>query len=59
MEKVLKFLKKYSFGAYKAGLYNNGSTTFGSVLSVILSAIFILGISVGVIIYFIEIFIQR
>ena len=58
MGKVLNILKKYSFGAYKAGLYYNDAITFGSVLSVILSSLFMIGISVGVIIYFIEIFIQ-
>ena len=59
MGKVLKFLKKYSFGAYRTGLYNNKAIVFGSVLSVILSALFLLGLFVGVGIYFNEIFIQR
>ena len=59
MDKVLNFLKKYSFGVYKTGLYTNKAMVFGSVLSVILSAIFLLGLFVGIGIYFNEIFIQR
>jgi hypothetical protein len=59
MGKVLNFLKKYSFGAYRTGLYTNKAMVFGSVLSVILSAIFLLGLFVGVSIYFNEIFIQQ
>ena len=59
MGKVLNFLKNYSFGAYRTGLYTNKAMVFGSVLSVILSAIFILGLFVGVSIYFNEIFIQQ
>jgi hypothetical protein len=59
MGKVLNFMKKYSLGAYKTGLYNNGTITFGSLLSVILSVLFILGLSVGIGIYFNEIFIQQ
>jgi hypothetical protein len=59
MGKVLNFLKKYSFGAYRTGLYTNQAMVFGSVLSVILSGLFLLGLSVGVGIYFNEIFIQQ
>jgi hypothetical protein len=59
MGKVLMFLKKYSFGAYRTGLYTNETMVFGSVLSVILSALFLLGLFVGIGIYFYEIFIQR
>jgi hypothetical protein len=59
MGKVLNFLKKYSFGAYRTGLYTNETMVFGSILSVILSALFILGLFVGFSIYFNEIFIQR
>ena len=59
MGKVLNFLKKYSFGAYRTGLYTNETMVFGSILSVILSALFILGLFVGFAIYFNEIFIQR
>jgi hypothetical protein len=59
MGKILNLLKKYSFGSYKTGLYNNGAISFGSVFSVILSALFLLGISVGLGIYFNEIFIQQ
>ena len=59
MGKVLNFLKKFSFGAYRTGLYTNETMVFGSVLSVILSALFSLGLFVGVGIYFNEIFIQR
>lgn len=58
MEKVLNILKNYSFGAYKTGLYSKGNTSFGTVLSVILSAFFILGISIGIGIYFNEVFVQ-
>ena len=59
MGKVLNFLKKYSFGAYRTGLYTNKAMVFGSVLSVVLSAISLLGLFVGVGIYFNEIFIQQ
>jgi hypothetical protein len=59
MGKVINFLKKYSFGAYRTGLYTNKAMVFGSVLSVVLSAIFLLGVFVGVGIYFNEIFIQQ
>ncbi len=59
MGKIVNLLKKISFGAYKTGLYSNGTVTFGSIFSVILSALFILGISVGIGIYFNEIFIQQ
>ena len=40
MGKVLNFLKKYSFGAFRTGLYTNKSMVFTSVLSLILSALF-------------------
>jgi hypothetical protein len=59
MGKVLNFLKKYSFGAYRTGLYTNKTMVFGSVLSVILSALFLIGLIVGIGIYFNEIFIQQ
>ena len=59
MGKVLNFLKKFSFGAYRTGLYTNEAMVFGSVLSVVLSALFLIGLFVGVVIYFNEIFIQR
>ena len=59
MGKVLNFLKKYSFGVYRTGLYTNEAMVFGSVLSVVLSAISVLGLFVGVGIYFNEIFIQQ
>ena len=59
MGKVLDFLKKYSFGVYRTGLYTNEAMVFGSVLSVVLSAISVLGLFVGVGIYFNEIFIQQ
>ena len=59
MGKVLNFLKKFSFGAYRTGLYTNKAMVFGSVLSVVLSAIFLLGLFVGIGIYFNEIFIQQ
>ncbi len=59
MGKFLNILKKYSFGGYKTGLYNDDAITFGSVFSVILSALFLLGISIGIGIYFNEIFIEK
>ena len=59
MGKILSFLKNYSFGTYKTGLYSDGVSTFGSVISVFFSALFILGISIGFGIYFNEIFIQQ
>ena len=59
MGKVLNFLKKYSFGAYRTGLYTNKTMVYGSVLSVILSALFLIGLIVGIGIYFNEIFIQQ
>ena len=57
MGKILNFLKKYSFGTYKTGLYSDGVSIFGSVVSVFFSALFILGISIGFGTYFYEIFI--
>jgi hypothetical protein len=57
MGKLLNFLKKYSFGAFNTGLYTNETFKFGSMLSVIFSALFLLGLFVGVGIYFHEIFI--
>jgi hypothetical protein len=59
MGKVLNFLKKYSFGAYRTGLYTNKAMVFGSVLSVVLSALFLLGIFVATAIYFNDVFIQQ
>ena len=59
MGKILNILKKYSFGGYKTGLYRNEVITFGSLLSVILSTLFLLGFLTGVSIYSNEIFIQR
>jgi hypothetical protein len=59
MGKILDFLKKYSLGGYRTGLYNNEAFTFGSLISVIFSVLFLLGLSAGFIIYFNEIFIQR
>lgn len=52
MGKFLNFLKKYSFGAYKTGLYNNKAITYASLLSVILSALFLLGLIAGIGIFF-------
>ncbi len=57
MGKILNFLKKHSFGKYTTGLYSDGVSSFGSVVSVVFSGLFILGISVGVGMYFYEIFI--
>ncbi len=59
MGKILNKLKKYSFGVFRTGLYSNGTLAFGSVLSVILSIIFLLGLLTGISLYFNEIFIQR
>ena len=59
MEKILNLLKKYSFGSYKTGLYNNKTIAFGSILSVILSALFLIGLLTGFGFYFSEIFIER
>ena len=59
MGKLLNFLKKYSFGVYRTGLYTNEAMVFGSVLSVILSALFLLGLCVAIGIYFNEIFIWQ
>jgi hypothetical protein len=59
MGKILNLLKKYSLGSYKTGLYNNNTMTFGSLLSVILSILFLLGLMTGIGIYFNEIFIKR
>ena len=59
MEKFLNILKKHSFGGYRTGLYNNEALTFGSLCSVIVSAIFLIGLLTGIGIYFNEIFIQK
>ena len=59
MGKVLNFLKKHSFGAYRTGLYTKGAMVFGSVLSIILSALFLIGLFVGIGIYFNDIFIKQ
>jgi hypothetical protein len=57
MGKILEFLKMNSFGAHKTALYNNESVMFGSLLSVILSGIFLIGLLAGITIYFDEFFI--
>ena len=59
MGKFYDFVKKYSFGSYKTGLFNKDALSYGSLLSVILSALFLLGLLAGIIIHFNEIFIQR
>jgi hypothetical protein len=60
MGKFLNCLKKFSFGGYRTGLYNNNQVlTFSSLLSVILSMLFLFGLITGFIFYFNEIFIQR
>ena len=59
MGKILNIFKKYSFGVFRTGLYSNGTFAFGSVLSLILSIIFLLGLLTGITLYFNEIFIQR
>jgi hypothetical protein len=53
----LNYLKKYSFGGYKTGLYNKKAVTFGSLISVILSLLFLLGLVCGMGYYFNDIFI--
>ncbi len=59
MGKIINFLKKYSFGAYKTGLYSGETINIGSLLSVFLSALFLVGLLVGVSFYFNEIFILK
>jgi hypothetical protein len=59
MGKILNLFKKYSFGGYRTGLYNNKAITFGSLLSVILSVLFLFGLLAGIGIYINEIFIER
>ena len=59
MGKTWNTLKKYSFGAYKTGLYNNDSISFGSLLSVVLSGLFLIGLFAGISVYFNQIFIER
>jgi hypothetical protein len=59
MDKIVNTLKKNCFGGYRTGLYNNEALTFGSLISVILSALFILGLLAGIGVYFNEIFIKR
>ena len=59
MEKIMNLLKKYSFGAYKLGLFSNNTMSFGSLLSVILSFLFLFGLMTGIWLYFNDIFIQR
>ena len=52
MGKILNFLKKYSFGVYSTGLYNNEANVYGSLLSVVLSAFFLIALFFGISIYF-------
>ena len=59
MGKILNFAKNYSLGTYKTALYHNDTNRFGSLTSIIISILFLLGISVGIGIYFNEIFIQQ
>jgi hypothetical protein len=60
MGKSLNYLKRFSFGGYRTGLYNNDEVlTFSSFLSVIISGLFLIGLFAGISIYFNEIFIQR
>jgi hypothetical protein len=59
MGKIFDFLKKYSFGTYRTGLYNNNVITFGSLLSVILSALFLIGLLTATGFYFNQIFFLR
>ena len=60
MGKIYDFLKRFSFGGYRTGLYNkNEGLIFSSLLSIILSVLFLLGLLAGIAIYFIQIFIQR
>ena len=59
MGKIFNFLKKYSFGSYRTGLYNNKVISYGSLLSVILSALFLIGLLPATGFYFNQIFFQR
>jgi hypothetical protein len=59
MGKFLNYLKMYSFGGYKTGLYNKNAITFGSLISVILSILFILGLITSIGYYVNEIFFVR
>lgn len=59
MSKIIDQLKKYSFGGYRTGLYNKESVIYGTLVSLILSVIFLLGLICGVGYYFNSIFIQR
>jgi energy-converting hydrogenase Eha subunit F len=60
MGKIYDFLKRFSFGGYRTGLYNkNKGLIFSSLLSIILSVLFLLGLLAGIAIYFNQIFIQR
>jgi hypothetical protein len=59
MGKILNLIKKFSIGGYKTGLYNNNSIIFGSLLSVSLSSLFLIGLLAGFGYYFNEIFIER
>lgn len=59
MGKILNILKNYSLGAFKTGLFSNNTMTFGSLFSVILSILFLLGLMTGIGFYINEIFIQR
>ena len=59
MGKIIEFLKKNSFGAHKTGLYYKESNIFGSVLSVILSGLFLISLLIGIGFYSHEFFIQR
>jgi hypothetical protein len=59
MSKILDQLKKYSFGGYRTSLYNKETIIYGSLLSLILSVLFLLGLIAGIGYYFNSIFIQR
>ena len=59
MGKIFNFLKKYSFGAFRTGLYSSDGISFASFLSVILSGLFLIGLFIGISLYFYEFFIVR
>ena len=59
MGKFYNLLKTYSFGGYKTGLYSNNAITQGSLLSLILSCLFLLGLLTAIGYNINEIFIKR
>ena len=54
MGKIFNFLKKYSFGAFRTGLYSNDGITLASLFSVILSGLFLIGLFIAISLFFYE-----